>query len=62
MHLYLAEDLAPGPPQLEPDEHLQAQIVRWSDARAWAMDGTIRDGKTLVGILLWDRLRNQRRD
>ena len=24
---------------------------------AWALDGTIRDAKTLVALLLWDRLR-----
>ena len=26
-------------------------------ALAWALDGTIRDAKTLVAVLLWDRLR-----
>jgi len=36
---------------------LQPQIVSWQEALAWALDGTIRDAKTLVAILLWDRLR-----
>jgi len=42
---------------LEKDEDLQPQIVSWQEALAWALDGTIRDAKTLVAILLWDRLR-----
>ena len=59
-HLFLAEDLTPGPMNLELDENLTPQIVTWKDAVAWALDGTIRDAKTLVGILLWDRLRSRR--
>lgn len=56
-HLYLASDLTPGPMQLENDEDLQPEVVAWKDALAWALDGTIRDAKTLVALLLWDRLR-----
>jgi ADP-ribose pyrophosphatase len=56
-HLYLAEELTPGPSDLEDDEDLHAEVVSWPQAVAWALDGTIRDAKTLVGILLWDRLR-----
>jgi hypothetical protein len=32
--------------------------VAWSDALRWALDGTIRDAKTLIALLLWDRLRS----
>jgi ADP-ribose pyrophosphatase len=56
-HVFVAQDLTPGPPHLEKDEDLQAQIVSWQQALAWALDGTIHDAKTLVAILLWDRLR-----
>ncbi len=56
-HLFLAEGLTPGPMQLEKDEDLVPHTVAWSDAVAWALDGTIRDAKTLVAVLLWDRLR-----
>src|SRR4051812_16542824 len=56
-HLYLAQDLTPGEMRLEADEELEPQVVPWSNVVAWALDGTIRDAKTLVGILLWDRLR-----
>jgi hypothetical protein len=43
--------------QLERDEELEPQVVAWAQAVAWALDGTIRDAKTLVALLLWDRLR-----
>ncbi len=57
MYLYVAEGLTSGPMQLEADEELVPQVVPWSDALTWAMDGTIRDAKTLVAILTWDRCR-----
>ena len=56
-HLYVAADMTPGPLKLERCEVIEPQVVSWSDALAWTLDGTIRDGKTLVAILLWDRLR-----
>jgi ADP-ribose pyrophosphatase len=56
-HLFVAEDLTPGPMHLERDEDLVPQVVEWSQALAWAKDGTIRDAKTLVGLLLWEQLR-----
>jgi ADP-ribose pyrophosphatase len=59
-HLFLAQDLTPGPLQLEKDEDLQPQIVSWREARTWALDGTIRDAKTLIALLLWDRLRTEK--
>jgi ADP-ribose pyrophosphatase len=58
MYLFLAEELTPGPLALDPGEEVQPQLVAWPDALARALDGTIRDGKTLVGLLLWDRLRD----
>ena len=58
-HLFLARDLTPGELKLEKDEKLEPQLVTWQQAVAWALDGTIRDAKTLVAILLWDRLRAQ---
>jgi ADP-ribose pyrophosphatase len=56
-HLYLAQDLTPGPMNLEADEHIEPQVVAWRDAVAWALDGTIQDAKSLIAILLWDRLK-----
>ena len=57
MFLFLAEDLTPGPVHPEPGEELEPLVVPWKEAVGWALDGTIRDAKTLVGLLLWDRLR-----
>ncbi len=56
-HLFLAQNLTPGPLRLEKDEDLEPQIVAWPKALSWALDGTIHDAKTLIAILLWDRLR-----
>ena len=57
-HLYLASDLTPGPARPEADEDLEPLVVEWRQAVAWALDGTLRDAKTLPAVLLWDRLRN----
>jgi ADP-ribose pyrophosphatase len=59
-HLYVATDLSPGAMHLEKDEDLRPEVVAWGQAVAWALDGTIRDAKTLVAVLLWDRLRSSR--
>jgi ADP-ribose pyrophosphatase len=58
-HLFVAKDLTPGPQRLENDEDLQPQIISWRETLGWALDGTIRDAKTLIAILLWDRLSRQ---
>ena len=56
-NLYLAEELSAGAMRPERDEDLEPFVVSWQEAVKWALDGTIRDAKTLVAILLWDRLR-----
>jgi ADP-ribose pyrophosphatase len=57
-HVYVARDLTPGALHLEAGEDIEPQIVAWSDALAWALDGTICDAKTLVALLLWERVRH----
>ncbi|MCI0462232.1 MAG: NUDIX hydrolase [Gemmataceae bacterium] len=57
MYLFVASELTPGPMRLEKDEELVPQVVPWEQALVWALDGTIQDAKTLVALLLWDRLR-----
>lgn len=56
MYFFLATDLVPGPASPRPDERLEPRVVPFAQALAWALDGTIRDGKTLVALLLWDKL------
>jgi ADP-ribose pyrophosphatase len=59
MHLYVARDLTPGPLRLEADEDLVPHVIPWTQAVAWTLDGTIRDAKTITGLLLWDRVKDR---
>ena len=51
MNLYFARGLRPGPAQPEADEVIQVRMVRLSAAVRMVMRGTIKDGKTIAGIL-----------
>ena len=57
MFLYLCEDLTPGPTDRQPDERLETRIVAWTEAIAMVRDGRISDAKTMLALLLCDRLR-----
>jgi ADP-ribose pyrophosphatase len=57
LHIFVAQDLTSGSAQPEDDEELEPKTVTWNDALRMAMDGTIKDAKTVAAILLWDRLR-----
>jgi ADP-ribose pyrophosphatase len=57
IHLYLAEQLTPGEMSPEADEQLEPITVPFRQALSWAMDGTIRDAKTIVALFWLDRLR-----
>ncbi len=59
MHLYVAEDLRPGTMRLDPGEQIKPVVMAYAEALRMAVSGAIEDGKTLVGLLLWDRLREQ---
>lgn len=59
MHLFVAEDLHPGPQALEPGEQIQARVVAWDAAVAMCLDGRIEDAKTIAGILLVDARRRR---
>lgn len=56
MHLYLARGLRPGKASLEPGEQIEPFEVAWSDAMRMALDGSIEDAKTLVGLFHYDHL------
>jgi len=51
-HLFVAGDLTPGKMQLEAGEQIEPHVVTWQQALTWARDGTIRDAKTLIALLL----------
>ena len=59
MYLYLCEDLRPGPAAHQLDEELQPVIVPWEEAMAMAEDGRIEDAKTLLALMICDRLRRR---
>src|SRR5438874_8227983 len=59
MYLYLCEDLQPGPVQHQLDEQLQALVVFWEEAMAMADDGRIDDAKSLLALMIYDRLRRR---
>jgi ADP-ribose pyrophosphatase len=57
-HLFLAEQMTPGASRPEADEQLEPHVIAWEQALGWVTDGTIRDAKTVVALLLWERMRS----
>jgi ADP-ribose pyrophosphatase len=61
MHLFVADELQPGPQALEPGEQITPRVVAWDEAVAMCGDGRIDDAKTIVGIMLLDARRRAER-
>jgi ADP-ribose pyrophosphatase len=57
MHVFVAEDLEPGPQALEPGERITTRVVPLDEAVAMCLDGTIHDAKTVAALLLISRRR-----
>ena len=51
MHVFVAEDLVPGPQALEPGEQIQTRLVAWDEAITMCTDGRIEDAKTIAALL-----------
>jgi ADP-ribose pyrophosphatase len=51
IHLFLATDLLPAVAAHEASEVIEVHWVALAEARRWALDATIRDGKTALGVL-----------
>lgn len=51
LHLYLASGLSPATPAHEQAEVIQVHWVALEQACAWALEGTIADAKTALGLL-----------
>jgi ADP-ribose pyrophosphatase len=60
LHLFIAEELTPGPARPEPDEQLQPVTVRLDEAIRMCLSGEIKDAKTITSLLLWERMRSGR--
>jgi ADP-ribose pyrophosphatase len=61
MQIYLARDIRPGQAALEADEHLDVFRIPLSQAMKMIADGKIHDGKTLIGLSLYNTARREGR-
>jgi ADP-ribose pyrophosphatase len=59
MQIYLARDIRDGHAQPEDDEQIEVIRMPLSQVLALASANKIHDGKTLIGLMLYDRLRQQ---
>jgi 8-oxo-dGTP pyrophosphatase MutT (NUDIX family) len=50
LHLYLARGIVPATAAPESAEVFEVSWIPFAQALAWATDGTISDGKTLIGL------------
>lgn len=57
MNLFLAEGLMPGDSRPEEDEKIDLRLVKLSEVLKMVEKGAIQDGKTLVGVLLYARMK-----
>jgi ADP-ribose pyrophosphatase len=57
MQIYLARDIREGVSQPEADEQIEVVKIPLSKALALAQSNKIHDGKTLIGLMLYDALR-----
>jgi ADP-ribose pyrophosphatase len=61
MQIYLARDIREGSSQPEADEQIEVFHLPLSEALALATSNKIHDGKTLIGLLLYDAARRSGR-
>lgn len=61
MQIYLARDIRAGIAQPEADEQIEIIRMPLSEALSLASSNKIHDGKTLIGLMLFDRLRRENR-
>jgi ADP-ribose pyrophosphatase len=61
MQLYLARDIREGASAPEPDENIEVFRMTLSEAMALVYANKIHDGKTLIGLMLYDAARRNGR-
>ena len=61
MQIYLARDIREGTATPEPDENIEVFRLTLSEALALVAANKIHDGKTLVGLMLYDAARRSGR-
>jgi len=57
VHIYVATGLTAGPTHLEAGEQIEPLLVDWAAAMQMVEGGEIADGKTVAGLLFYDRMR-----
>jgi ADP-ribose pyrophosphatase len=57
MHLFVAEGLEEVGAEREEGEEIENWIVSWKEAIDMVYNGKIKDAKTIVGLLYFDRMR-----
>lgn len=60
MQVFIAEELTAGDATPEYDEQIHVQMLPLSHLMRLIEEGKIQDGKTLISVMLYDRLRRQR--
>ena len=61
MQIYLAREIRDGKAQPEADEQIDVVRIPLSEALKLAAANKIHDGKTLIGLMLYDKVRKQGR-
>ena len=61
MKVFVAEGLQPGDAQPEEDEEIELRLVKMSDVLKMIEKGAILDGKTMISVMLYDRLQRGKR-
>jgi ADP-ribose pyrophosphatase len=61
MEIYLARDIREGTAAPEPDESIEVFRLTLSEAMALVSSNKIHDGKTLIGLMLYDAARRSGR-
>jgi ADP-ribose pyrophosphatase len=61
MQIYLATGIREGVATPEPDEHIEIHRVKLSEAMRLIATNQIHDGKTIIGLSLYDAARRAKR-
>ena len=61
MQIYLATGIREGVATPEPDEHIEIHRVKLSEAMSLIATNQIHDGKTIIGLSLYDAARRAKR-
>ncbi|MCI0332550.1 MAG: NUDIX hydrolase [Planctomycetes bacterium] len=58
MWVFVAQGLTAGDHAREPNEEIENLVVSWSEALSMIEQGEIQDGKTIVALLTYSRIRS----